>query len=219
MGTALCISIVIGITAGALSATRPYSWFDYLCSLTAMFGVSVPTFFQALLFIYLFSIVLQWLPTSGMATLGMEPSLWDTLTHLVMPAMVLGTSGAASIARYTRSSLLEVLRQDYVTTARSKGLAERSILVRHAFRNGLLPVITVISLQLPQLFGGSVIVEQIFYWQGMGLLAIKAVLERDYPVIMAFNLLSAMMILLANLLADLAYAVADPRIRYGGADR
>src|SRR5262249_39474821 len=103
MGTALAISIVLGITAGALSATRPYSWFDYLASLGAMLGVSVPTFFQALLFVYLFSIVLQWLPTSGMATLGADPSLWDSLTHLVMPAVVLGTSGAASIARYTRS--------------------------------------------------------------------------------------------------------------------
>ena len=216
MGTALSISIVLGITAGALSAIRPYSWFDYLASLTAMFGISVPNFFQALLFIYVFSIVLHWLPTSGMATLGMDPSFQDSLTHLIMPAVVLGTSGAASIARYTRSSLLEVMRQDYVTTARSKGLAERVILLRHAFRNGLLPVITIISLQLPQLFGGSVIVEQIFYWQGMGLLAIKAVLERDYPVIMAFNLLTAVMVLAANLLADLAYAVADPRIRYGG---
>ena len=219
MGTALAISVVLGITAGAVSATRPYSWFDYLASLGAMLGVSVPNFFQALLFIYFFSIVLHWLPTSGMSTLGMDPSLWDTLTHLVMPAIVLGTSGAASLARYTRSSLLEVLRQDYVTTARSKGLAERWILVRHAFRNGILPVITIISLQLPNLFGGSVIVEQIFYWQGMGLLAIKAVLERDYPVIMAFNLLSATMVLFANLLADLAYAVADPRIRYGGSGR
>jgi len=215
MGTALAISIAIGITAGALSATRPYSSFDYLASLGAMLGVSVPNFFQALLFIYFFSIVLQWLPTSGMATLGMDPSLWDSLTHLVMPAIVLGTSGAASIARYTRSSLLEVLRQDYVTTARSKGLAEPIILMRHAFRNGLMPIITVISLQLPHLFGGSVIIEQIFYWQGMGLLAIKAVMERDYPVIMAFNLLTATAVLLANLLADLAYAVADPRIRFG----
>ena len=216
MGTALSISIVLGIVAGAISAMRPYSWFDYASSLFAMLGVSVPNFFQALLFIYVFSIVLHLLPTSGMATLGMPPSLWDSFVHLVMPAVVLGTSGAASIARYTRSSLLEVLRQDYVTTARSKGLAEKAIVLRHALRNGILPVITIISLQLPQLFGGSVIIEQIFYWQGMGLLAIKAVLERDYPVIMAFNLMSASMVLAANLLADLAYAVADPRIRYGG---
>ena len=215
MGTALLISIVLGVTAGVLAAGRPYSPFDYAASLLAMLGVSVPSFFQALLFIYVFSIVLQWLPTSGMSTLGIDASLWDSLTHLVMPAVVLGTSGAASLARYTRSSLLEVLRQDYITTARSKGLAERMVLARHALRNAILPVITVISLQLPHLFGGSVIIEQIFYWQGMGLLAIKAVLERDYPVIMAFNLLSAMLVLLANLLADIAYAVADPRIRYG----
>jgi peptide/nickel transport system permease protein len=179
-----------------------------------MVGVSVPTFFQALLFIYFFAIVLQWLPTSGMATLGVAPSLWDGFSHLIMPATVLGISGAAALARYTRSSLLEVLRQDYVTTARAKGLAESVVLVRHALRNGILPVITVLSLQLPHLVGGSVIVEQIFYWQGAGLLAINAVLERDYPTIMAFNLMSATVVLLANLAADVAYAVADPRIHY-----
>ena len=135
-----------------------------------------------------------------------------------MPAVVLGTGGAASLARFTRSSLLEVMRQDYITTARSKGLAE-AVVVARPLRNGILPVITIVSLQLPHLFGGSVIIEQIFYWQGMGLLAIKAVLERDFPVIMAFNLLSAVLVLSANLLADLAYAIADPRIRYGGQAR
>ena len=219
MGTALLIIIVLGVTAGILSATRPYSWFDYLASLGAMVGVSVPTFFQALVFIYVFAIVLQWPPTSGMATLGLAPSFWDGFSHLIMPATVLGISGAASLARYTRSSLLEVLRQDYVTTARAKGLAESVVLLRHALRNGILPVITVLSLQLPHLVGGAVIVEQIFYWQGAGLLAINAVLERDYPTIMAFNLMSATVVLLANLAADVAYAVADPRIHYSTAGR
>jgi len=216
MGTALSISVLIGVTAGILSATRPYSFFDYAASMGAMLGVSVPSFFQALLFIFVFSIVLQWLPTSGMATLGMPPTVWDSISHLIMPATVLGISGAAALARYTRSSLLEVLRQDYVATARAKGLSEGVVLARHALRNGILPVITVISLQLPHLVGGSVIIEQVFYWQGAGLLAINAVLERDYPTIMAFNLMSATVVLLANLAADVAYAIADPRIHYGG---
>jgi peptide/nickel transport system permease protein len=219
MGTALLISVVLGVTAGILSATRPYSWFDYLASIVAMVGISVPNFFQALVFIWIFAIFLQWLPTSGMATLGAPPSVWDSLSHLILPALVLGLAGAASLARYTRSSLLEVLRQDFVTTARSKGLAESVVLARHAVRNGILPVITIISLQVPHLVGGAVIVEQIFYWQGAGLLAMNAVLERDYPTIMAFNLMSAIVVLVANLLADITYAVVDPRIRYSAQTR
>jgi peptide/nickel transport system permease protein len=214
MGTALLISVVLGVAAGIVSATRPYSRFDYVASVIAMLGISVPNFFQALVFIWVFAIFLQWLPTSGMSTLGAPPSVWDSLSHLILPALVLGLAGAASLARYTRSSVLEVLRQDYVTTARSKGLAETVVLARHALRNGMLPVITIISLQIPHLVGGAVIVEQIFYWQGAGLLAMNAVLERDYPTIMAFNLMSAFVVLVANLLADIAYAVADPRIRY-----
>ena len=212
--TALAISVIVGIGIGVLSAVSQYSVLDYLATFCAFLAVSVPGFFLALLFIYLFALKLQILPTSGMSTLGGPATLSDALLHLMMPAAVLGASGTASLMRFTRSSMLEVLRQDYVVTARSKGLSERLIIVRHAFRNGLLPIITVVSLQLPGLFGGSVIIEQVFYWQGMGMLGIKAVFDRDYPVIMALNLISAVLVLGANLLADITYAFVDPRIRY-----
>ena len=212
--TALAISIVMGIGIGVLSAVNQYSLLDYLATFFSFLAVSVPGFFLALVFIYLFALKLHVLPTSGMSTLGGPATLSDTMLHLIMPAVVLGASGTASLMRFTRSSMLEVLRQDYVVTARSKGLAERLIMARHAFRNGLLPIITVVSLHLPGLFGGSVIIEQVFYWQGMGMLGIKAVFDRDYPVIMALNLISAVLVLSANLLADIAYAFADPRIRY-----
>jgi peptide/nickel transport system permease protein len=212
-GTALLISIVVGVSVGMLSAIKQYSFWDHAATFFSFFAVSVPGFFMALVFIDIFALKLKLLPTSGMSTLGAPPSIRDELVHLIMPATVLGLSGTAGLIRYTRSSLLEVLRQDYVVTARAKGLSERVVLLRHAFRNGLLPVITVISLHLPELFGGAVIIEQIFYWQGMGQFGVKAVFDRDYPVIMALNLITATLVLTANLLADITYAVVDPRIR------
>ena len=138
----------------------------------------------------------------------------DSLRHLVLPAVVLGLAEAAPLIRYTRSSLLEIIRQDYVAVARAKGLSERSVLYRHALRNALIPLVTVIALGLPRLFGGTVIIEAVFAWPGMGSLALMAVAQRDYPLIMAINLISAIAILLSNLLADLAYAYVDPRIKY-----
>jgi peptide/nickel transport system permease protein len=149
-----------------------------------------------------------------MLTVGEPPSLLDSLRHLVLPALVLGLAEAAPLIRYARSSLLEVIRQDYVTVARAKGLSERIVIYRHALRNALIPLVTVIALSLPRLFGGVVIVEAVFAWPGMGTLAIMAVGNRDYPLIMAINLISAVIILLSNLLADIAYAFVDPRIKY-----
>src|SRR6185437_14726822 len=153
--------------------------------------VSIPSFFVGLAGIYLFAVVWRVLPTAGMATIGAPFSLPDRLDHLVMPAMVLGLASAAPLIRYTRSSMLDVIHQDFVRTARAKGLPERVTIVRHALRNALIPVITVVALQIPGLVGGSVIIEQIFAWPGIGTLAISAIYGRDYPTIMAINLLGA----------------------------
>lgn len=215
MSLSLFISLLVGIGVGVLSAIRQYSIIDYTSTLLSFIAVSVPNFFLGLVFIYVFALKLRWLPTSGTQTSGIEPSFLDSLKYLVLPSLVLGLSSAAGLVRYTRSSLLEVLRLDYVTTARSKGLAERVVIFKHAFRNSLLPVITVISLALPNLFGGSVVIESIFNYSGMGSFAVEAVFAKDYPVIMAVNIVSSVLVLSANLLADVAYAAADPRIRYG----
>jgi peptide/nickel transport system permease protein len=214
MLTALTVAVVVAIPVGVLSALRQYSMLDYVVTVGGFAAISLPSFFLALVAIYVFALKLGWLPTAGMVTVGEAPSLVDSLRHLVLPALVLGLAEAAPLIRYTRSSLLEVIRQDYVTVARAKGLNERIVIYRHALRNTLIPLVTVIALSLPRLFGGVVIVEAVFAWPGMGTLAIGAVANRDYPLIMAINLISAVIILLSNLLADIAYAFIDPRIKY-----
>jgi peptide/nickel transport system permease protein len=214
MGVALLIALVIAVPLGVLSAIKQYSFLDYLATVSGFAAISIPSFFLSLAAIYVFSLKLGWLPSSGMATVGRPGSALDSARHLVLPALVLGLAEAAPLIRYTRSSMLEVTRQDYVTTARAKGLRERAVIGRHALRNALIPLVTVIALNLPRLLGGTVIIEAIFAWPGMGTLAIGAVQARDYPVIMAINLITATMILLSNLLADLIYAIIDPRIKY-----
>jgi peptide/nickel transport system permease protein len=211
---ALILSVVAGILLGILSAVKQYSWLDYLATLFSFSAVSVPGFFLALGLIYVLSLKLQWLPTSGMQTLGQPASFGEKAKHMIMPVTVLSVSITAPLLRYARSSMLEVLGQDYVNAARAKGLREWAVIMRHALPNALIPLITVIGLRLPTLFGGSVIVEQIFHWQGMGTLNIWAVMNQDYTVLMGLNMISAVLVLLANLLADLAYAVVDPRISY-----
>jgi peptide/nickel transport system permease protein len=214
MLTAQLIALVIALPIGILSAIRQYSFLDYLATIGGFVAISVPSFFASIAAIYLFGLQLRWMPTAGMTTVG-QPSTWaDSLHHLVLPAMVLGLAQAASLIRYTRSSMLEVLRQEYVNVARAKGLHERQVIIRHTLRNALLPLVTVVALGFPALLGGTVIVEQIFAWPGMGSLAIAAVRSRDYPVIMAINLVSAVMILVSSLVADILYAVVDPRIKY-----
>ena len=173
--------------------------------------MSVPAFFFALVALYVFSLKLQILPTFGMGSTD-EPL--DHLKHLLLPAIVLSFEPLAGITRYTRSSMLEVLNQDYVTTARAKGLAQRAVTLGHAFRNALLPVITVVSLRISVLLGGAVVIESIFQWPGMGTLAILSIQQRDYPVLMGLTLMTATLVLLSNLMADVLYAYADPRIRY-----
>ena len=210
----LLMSTIIGVAIGIISAVKQYSALDYLATFFSFSAVSVPGFFLALGMIYLFALKLHWLPTSGMYTLGQERSLGDNVRHLIMPVTTLGVGAAAPLVRYARSSMLEVLHQDYVNTARAKGLRGWLVIMRHAVPNTLIPLITVIGLRLPWLFAGSVIVEQIFHWEGMGTLNIWAVMNQDYTLLMGLNMISAILVLGANLLADVAYALVDPRIRY-----
>jgi len=211
---ALVVGIGIGVPVGVLSAVKQYSLLDYASTIFSMAFIAVPPFFLGLGLIYIFALSLDILPTAGMNTVGVTPTLWDSLLHLVLPATVLGFGQAAQILRYTRSSLLQVLRQDFVRTARAKGLHERVVIYRHALRNALIPVVTVVALNIPALFGGAVITEQIFQWPGVGSLAMASIARRDYSTIMGVNFVSAVLVLLCNLAADVAYSIIDPRIRY-----
>jgi peptide/nickel transport system permease protein len=213
MAAALLIAYVVGIPLGVFVAVRQYSWYDYVTTFFAFVGISTPSFFLGLVLIYVFALQLNWLPPSGQYTLGGSRSLGDLLTHLVMPAAILALNYLAITVRYVRGSVLEVLGQDYVRTARSKGLRERLVLYRHALRNALLPIITLAGLQVPSLFAGAVITEQVFAWPGMGQFAIQAIGARDYPVLMSVTFVSATLVVVGNLVADLLYGVADPRVR------
>lgn len=215
MGAAFLIGLVVSIPLGIVSAVKQYSLLDYASNVLGLAMVSIPGFFVGLAGIYLFAVVWRVVPTAGLATIGAAPSFLDRLHHLILPALVLGLASAAPLIRYTRSSMLEVIHQDFVRTARAKGLPEHVAILRHALRNALIPVITVVALQIPSLVGGSVIIEQIFAWPGVGTLAISAIFGRDYPTIMAINLLGAVAVVLSSLIADILYALADPRVRYG----
>jgi peptide/nickel transport system permease protein len=214
MVAAMVIGIGVGVPVGILSAVKQYSWLDYIFTLFGLGMISVPSFFVGLGGIYLLALKLSWLPTAGIATIGAPPTFLDNLHHLILPAGVLGLAQAAPLIRYARASMLEVIRQEYVRTARAKGLLEPTVLLRHALPNALIPIITVIALNLPALVGGTVIIEQIFAWPGMGTLAITAIFGRDYPILMGFNLIVALAIVASSLIADVAYALVDPRIRY-----
>jgi peptide/nickel transport system permease protein len=214
MGVALLFAILIGVALGVVSALKQYSWLDYSLTLFGFAGISIPDFFLGMVLVYLFAIEWQLLPTSGITTPGEPYSLVDNLRHLVLPALALGLARSAAFMRYTRASVLEVMNNDYVRTARAKGLREWLVVTRHVLRNALIPVVTVIGLSLPVLFGGAVIIETIFQWAGIGLMFINAVTGRDSPVIMGYVLLSAVIVLASNLVTDLAYAGLDPRIRY-----
>jgi peptide/nickel transport system permease protein len=213
MGSAILFGTLIGIPLGVISAVRQYSAIDYLTTVLGFLAISTPTFFLGLALMYIFAVHLGWLPTSGMRSLGVPDSTIDLIKHMIMPVTVLTLAHTPLSMRYARSSMLEALRQDYVTTARAKGLRERVVLVRHALRNALIPLITIIGISLPELLSGAVITETIFQWPGMGLLAMRAVNSRDYPLILGVILVTATLVLISNLIADLLYAVADPRIR------
>lgn len=214
MGSSFLVSLLIGIPMGIIMGLRQYSFMDYSLTILAFFNLSIPSFFLALGTIYIFALKLDVLPTNGMQTIGAPFSLSDRLLHLVLPTLVLASFYAGVWARYARSSILEVLGQDYIRTARAKGLLEWTVIARHAFRNALLPLVTVVTLSLPQLLGGAIIVETIFQWPGMGMLGWRATTTRDYPILMGVTLISATMILLSNLLADVLYGLVDPRIRF-----
>ncbi len=218
MLTAMVLSLCLGIPLGTLSALRQYSRLDYTLTTFVFVGISVPGFFAALAVIYLLAVKLPLFPTGGYSTPGHEYGFWgmigDHLQHLILPGLVLGIESTAAIMRYTRSSMLEVIRLDYILTARGKGLQPYAVVVQHALRNALLPVLTILGLRLPDLFGGAIIIETIFNWPGMGLLYMDGVTTRDYPLIMGMVLISAILIVVSNLVTDIAYAVADPRIRY-----
>lgn len=214
MATAYLLTVLIALPVGVLAAVRQYSWFDYLTTGVVFVGLSMPVFWFGLLFILLFSVQLGWLPTSGIATAGVGFDVEDRLKHLVMPASVLALVFAGGYTRYLRSSMLEVIGRDYVRTARAKGLAERIVILRHALRNALIPVVTLIALDLPELFTGAVVTETIFAWPGMGRLYVESLARLDYPVLMAVLTVSAVLVVVGNLLADIGYAYLDPRIRY-----
>ncbi len=213
MGTALLLALCIGVPIGLVAAIRQYSAVDYASAVISLSTISTPSFFLGLAAIYIFSLKLNLLPTSGMFTAGAPRTLGDDLHHLLLPAAILGLNLSGQFVRYSRSSLLEVIRQDYLTTARAKGLPGGVVVLRHAFPNALIPLITLVGIQIPQLFAGAVVVEQIFSWPGMGQMALASITQRDYPVLTGFILIVAVLVLVCNVIADLAYAVADPRIR------
>ena len=214
MATAFAVSLLAGVPMGIVMALKQYSWIDYLVTVLAFAQLSIPSFFLALGAMYVFSLKLDIFPTSGLQTIGEPFSLWDRIHHLIMPSFILAAYFAGVWARYTRSSMLETMHLEFVTTARAKGLRERVVVIRHALRNALLPMITVASLSLGQLLGGSIIIETIFQWPGLGMLGWQATLNREYPILMGIILIASTMVLASNLLADILYAVADPRIRY-----
>ena len=211
--TGLALATIAGVLIGIVSARKQYSLIDKLSTAFCFFGMSVPVFWLGLMLIIFFSIQLKILPSAGSYTLGAPSSLVDRLVHLIMPAIVLATANLAVIARYTRSSVLEVLNADYLRTARAKGLAERVVMNRHALRNALIPIVTVVALMVPRLVSGVAITESVFTWPGMGSLAVDSAVQRDYPVVMGITLMVSVLVVVTNFLTDLSYLLLDPRVK------
>jgi peptide/nickel transport system permease protein len=209
------IGILAGVPLGILSAVRQYSKADFLLTGITFLGISLPSFLLGLGGLWLFGLQLDLVPIAGMTTVGKPFDFMDFVGHLVLPATILGFGYMAIFMRYTRASMLDVINSDYITTARSKGLRGGTILWRHAFRNGLIPIITLIGLSIPEVVGAAVVTESVFSWPGLGLMLVEAVGQRDFLLIMGATIVLATVVLLANLLTDVAYGIADPRIRYG----
>jgi len=201
---AITLACLFGIPAGIISAVRPYSVLDYFVTAATLFGISMPVFWLGLMLVVVFSVLLHWLPAGGTGS-------WK---HLILPSITLSAFVVAFIARMTRSSMLEVLSQDYTTTARSKGLKEKVVIIKHALKNALIPIITVVGLQFGMLLGGAVLTETVFAWPGLGRLIVDSILARDYPVIQGAILIFGLLYILVNLIVDVIYAFVDPRIRY-----
>jgi peptide/nickel transport system permease protein len=201
---AISLACLFGIPAGIISAVRPYSWVDYVVTMGTLFGISMPVFWLGLMLVVVFSVVLRWLPAGGTGS-------WQ---HVVLPSVTLASFVVAFIARMTRSTMLETLSQEYIITARSKGLEEKVVVIKHALKNALIPIVTVVGLQFGLLLGGAVLTETVFAWPGIGRLIVDSILARDYPVIQGTILIFGLLYILVNLAVDLLYAVIDPRIRY-----
>ncbi len=206
------IAVLLGTWVGVLGAVRRYSLADYLATIGAMIALSIPTFWFGLVVIYIFAVRLAWLPAGNIGTAGTD-TLADHLVHLILPSVVLALVTVATWSRYMRASMMEVISQDYVRTARAKGLPRRRVLIHHALRNALLPMITVAGLQLPTLLSGALVTETVFTWPGMGRLFLDSLGYRDYPMVMGLLMFTAVLVLLGNFAADLLYLVADPRMR------
>ena len=229
---AIFIASIIGITLGVVSAVKQNSIYDYGAMVTALMGVSMPIFWLGLMMIIVFSVILGWLPSSGRIGIGMQPehitglylldsmltgnleSFWDALEHLLMPAVALGSYSTAIIARMTRATMLETIRQDYIRTARAKGLPEKIVIVKHALRNALIPVVTVIGLQMGALLGGAVLTETVFSWPGIGAYVVDGIMSSDYPRVQGAVLLVGTIFVLVNLVVDVLYSYLDPRIQH-----
>jgi peptide/nickel transport system permease protein len=214
MGAGLAIGVIVGIPLGIFIALRQYSFLDFSISGLSFIGLSMPAFISGIIGMYIFAVRLKWFPAGGMYIPATEKTLSDLLHHLVLPASILAIMNVARNMRYTRFSMLEVLNQDYVVTATAKGLKRWVVINRHALRNALIPVITIIGLSIPGLVVGAVFLETIFNWPGMGKLYYDAIVARDYPVIMGANLMIAIFVLAGNLITDITYALVDPRVRY-----
>jgi peptide/nickel transport system permease protein len=213
MGAALILALTVAVPLGIYSGTRPGSFGSNVVNVGTLLGISIPTFWSGLIFILVFARTLGWLPSGGMQTIGADFSLQDRLLHIVGPAAVLASVNVAKWARYIHAGIRDVMLEDYVRTARSKGLAEHTVLGRHALRNALLPVITLLGLEIPRMLSGAMVTEVIFSWPGSGRLIVESLLQRNHPVLMGNLMLIALIVLCGNLLADLSYSFADPRIR------
>lgn len=210
-------AFLISLPVGIICAVRQYSRVDNFWTVFSIIGISMPTFFFGLLLIYVFAVKLNWTPINGMVTPGKNATglarVGDILHHMILPAIVLIIGSMASYVRYTRTSMLEVINQDYIRTARSKGLSEKVVIYKHAFRNALIPIITIVGFTIPSLFSGAVILETVFVWPGIGNVLMEAISGRDYNMMMALNMFFALLTLLGNLLADVGYALVDPRVK------
>lgn len=212
MGTSLILSLLIAIPAGIYSAVKQYTAGDYVIVGFSFLSISVPSFFLAMVLVYFFTSKLGLLPSSGMYTLGAERTIGDTIRHMIMPVAVMSASLVGSNIRYIRSGMLEILQKNYLRTAKSKGIGQTKVIGKHALRNALITIVTVIGMQIPTVFGGAVIIEQVFSWPGLGLMTMTAILGRDFPVIMGTALLAAVVVQITNIVTDILYILIDPTI-------
>jgi peptide/nickel transport system permease protein len=214
MGTSLLVTIVLAIPIGILQAVKQYSWADKIATTIETIGYAMPTFWLGLILKQLFAVQFKVMPLFGMNTLGHQGDIPDVLWHLILPVTTLTVISIAGWSRYMRASMLEVMRQDFIRTARSKGLAGGEVIRKHALRNALIPIVTLLGLTVPSLLSGAAITETVFSWPGLGWLGVQSVTERDYPVVLAVVMIGGVMVILGNLLADIAYGIVDPRIHY-----